>query len=43
MFYVGLFFSFVNEDGKMTIHVLQIMHCILCYFNIVFSFNQKEN
>jgi hypothetical protein len=39
MFYVSLFFSFVNDNEKMTINALQIMHWILCYFNIVFSFH----
>jgi hypothetical protein len=35
MFYVGLFFSFVNDYGKMTINTLQIMHCMLYYYTFL--------
>jgi hypothetical protein len=31
----------VNDNGKVTLDALQIMHNILCYPNHLFSFNQK--
>jgi len=44
MFYVSLFFSFVNEYGKMTINTLQIMHCMLYYYTFKkIAFGLKEN
>jgi len=31
----------VNDKGKVTLDAPQIMHCMLCYSNLVFLFNPK--
>ncbi len=35
-------FVYVNDNGKVTLDALQIMHNMLCYPNHVFSFNPKK-
>jgi hypothetical protein len=34
---------YVNDNGKVTLDALQIMHNMLCYPNHVFSLTIKQN
>jgi hypothetical protein len=35
-------FFYVNDNGKVTLDAPQIMHCMLCYSNLVFFLPKNE-
>jgi hypothetical protein len=37
-----LYFYCVNDNSKVSLYILQMMHCLLCHFQLVFSTNSRK-